>query len=304
MNHPHERPLLIFDGECSFCRVWIEYWQKLTGAQVQYCAYQEVGGRFPDLPQKDFASAVTLFLPSGEARSGAFAVFSLLALLPGKSWMLWLYVHIPGFALLAELAYRMVARHRSFCYWATRALWGIPIEVESFGIASWLFLRTLGLAYLFAFASFAVQAAGLIGSRGISPVAEYLHSLREYYGAVYWQVPTVFWLNAGDRMIKAVGIAGILLSVLLLLGVRWRIVRVLLFVLYLSLVTAGQEFMGYQWDALLLEAGFLSILLGSSPVIIWLYRWLLFRLIFLSGVVKLASGDPVVAPLHRPAGAL
>jgi lipase maturation factor 1 len=292
MNDPHERPVLIFDGECSFCRVWIEYWQKVTGERVLYCSYQEIGDRFPDLPRKDFASAVTLFLPGGEARSGAHAVFTLLAPLPGKSWTLWLYVHIPGLAWLAELAYRMVARHRSFCYWATRALWGIPVEVETFGIASWLFLRTLGLAYLFAFASFAVQAAGLIGSHGISPVAEYLRSLREYYGAVYWQVPTIFWLNAGDLMIKAVGIAGIALSVLLLLGVRWRIVRVALFVLYLSLVTGGQEFMGYQWDALLLEAGFLAILLGSSPVIVWLYRWLLFRLIFLSGVVKLASGDP------------
>jgi lipase maturation factor 1 len=292
MDSSLDRPMLVFDGECSFCRLWIEYWQKLTGDRVQYGSFQEVGDRFPDFPQRDFASAVTLFLPSGEAQSGAHAVLSLLGLLPGKSWMLWLYLHLPGFALIANLAYRVIARHRSFCSWATRVLWGIPIEVENFHIASWLFLRTLGAVYLLAFASFAVQAAGLIGSHGISPVAEYLHSLREYYGAVYWQVPSVFWWNASDGMIKAVGIAGICLSVLLLLGVRWRIIRVALFVLYLSLVTAGQEFMGYQWDALLLEAGFLAILLGSSPVIVWLYRWLLFRLVFLSGVVKLASGDP------------
>jgi len=292
MNDSLDPPLLVFDGACSFCRAWIEYWRQLTGDRVRYAPYQEIGDRFPNLPQKDFASAVTLFLPSGEARSGAHAVFSLLALLPGKSWMLWLYVHIPGFALIAELIYRMVARHRSFCYWGTRALWGIPIEVETFHIATSLFLRTLGAVYLLAFASFAAQAAGLIGSHGISPVAEYLQSLREYYGAVYWKVPTVFWLNAGDGMIKAVGIGGICLSVLLLLGLRWRILRIALFVLYLSLVTAGQEFMGYQWDALLLEAGFLAILLGSSPIVIWLYRWLLFRLMFLSGAVKLASGDP------------
>jgi predicted DCC family thiol-disulfide oxidoreductase YuxK len=291
MNDSLDRPLLVFDGDCSFCRVWVEYWQRLTGDQVLYTPFQEVGD-LPDLPRKDFASAVTLFLPGEEAKSGAHAVFSLLALVPGKSGMLWLYAHLPGFALISELVYRTIARHRSFCYLATRALWGVPIETETFGIASWLFLRTLGAIYLIAFASFAVQASGLIGSHGISPVAEYLHSLREYYGAVYWQVPTVFWLNAGDRMIKAVGIGGICLSVLLLLGVRWRILRVVLFVLYLSLVTAGQEFMGYQWDALLLEAGFLAILLGSSPIVIWLYRWLLFRLMFLSGVVKLASGDP------------
>jgi predicted DCC family thiol-disulfide oxidoreductase YuxK len=292
MNGSLDRPLLVFDGDCSFCRAWFEYWRQLTGERVLYTPYQEIGDRFPNLPHKDFASAVTLFLPTGEARSGAHAVFSLLALVPGKGWMLWLYLHIPGFAPIAEQAYSVVARHRSFCYWATRKLWGIPIEVENFGIATWLFLRTLGAIYLVAFASFAVQADGLIGSHGISPVAEYLRSLREYYGAVYWQVPTVFWLNAGDRMIKAVGIGGICLSVLLFLGVRWRILRVALFLLYLSLVTAGQEFMGYQWDALLLEAGFLAILLGSSPIVIWLYRWLLFRLIFLSGAVKLGSGDP------------
>ncbi len=292
MNDSLDRSLVVFDGACSFCRVWIDYWQQLTRERVLYCPYQEVASRFPDLPQEDFASAVKLFLPNREVRSGAFAVFTLLALLPGKSWMLGLYEHVPGVAPITELAYRIVARNRSFCYWATRVFWGVPVEVETFGIASWLFLRTLGVVYLCAFASFAVQAAGLIGSRGISPVAEYLQSLREAYGSVYWQVPTVFWLNAGDRMITAVGITGISLSVLLILGVRWRIVRVLLFVLYLSLVTAGQEFMGYQWDALLLEAGFLAILLGSSPVIVWLYRWLLFRLIFLSGVVKLASGDP------------
>ena len=64
-----------------------------------------------------------------------------------------------------------------------------------------------------------------------------------------------------------------------------------LVILYLSLVTAGQVFMGYQWDALLLEAGFLAIFLGSSPLILWLFRWLLFRLMFLSGAVKLLSGD-------------
>jgi len=292
MNDSLDRPTLVFDGDCSFCRAWIEYWQKITGERVLYAPYQEVGERFPNLPQKDFTSAVTLFLPGGEVRSGAHAVFSLLALLPGETWMLWLYAHLPGFALITELAYRVVARNRSFCYWVTRALWGIPIEVESFSTASWLFLRTLGAVYLFAFASFALQAAGLIGSHGISPVAEYLHSLREYYGAVYWEAPTVFWLGASDGMIKAVGIAGICLSALLLLGLRWRILRIVLFVLYLSLVTAGQEFMGYQWDALLLEAGFLAILLGSSPIVVWLYRWLLFRLMFLSGVVKLASGDP------------
>ena len=300
MDDSLDRPIAVFDGECSFCRAWIEYWHKLTGERVLYRSYQEIrpevdqeiGRRFPHLFEKDLAASLTLLLPGGEVRKGAHAVFSVLGLVPEKRWMLWLYLHIPGFAVIAELAYRAFGRHRDFCYGATRALWGIPIKVESFGIGSWLFLRTLGAIYLFAFASFAVQAAGLIGSHGISPVAEFLQSIKQYYGAAYWQVPTLFWWSAGDGMIKAAGIAGIFLSILLFLGVGWRVLRAALFVLYLSLVTAGQEFMGYQWDALLLEAGFLAILLGSSPVVVWLYRWLLFRLIFLSGAVKLASGDP------------
>src|SRR5579864_4189425 len=130
MNDPLHRATLLFDGDCSFCRAWIDYWQQLTDNRVLYTPYQEISpevdrqitNRFPDFPRKDFASAVTLFLPGGEMRRGAHAVFSLLALVPGKAWMLWLYTSIPGFAPIAELAYRAVARHRSFCYWATRVL--------------------------------------------------------------------------------------------------------------------------------------------------------------------------------------
>src|SRR5579864_8689398 len=242
MNDSLDWPMLVFDGDCSFCRAWVDYWRRLTGERVLYTPCQEIGSRFPNLSQKDFAAAVSLFLPTGEVRIAAHAVFSLLNFVSGKRWMLWMYVQIPGFALIAELLYRVVARHRSLAYWTTRALWGIPIEVESSDVTTWLFLRTLGAIYLAAFASLALQAAGLIGSHGISPIADYLHSLREYYGAPYWQVPTVFWWSATDRMIKAVGVAGICLSVLLLFGVRWRILRFALFVLYLSLVTAGQEF--------------------------------------------------------------
>jgi hypothetical protein len=69
------------------------------------------------------------------------------------------------------------------------------------------------------------------------------------------------------------------------------VVRTGLFVLYLSLDTAGQMFMNYQWDALLLEAGFLAAFLGSEVAIVKLFRWLLCRLIFLSGAVKLLSQD-------------
>ena len=67
-----------------------------------------------------------------------------------------------------------------------------------------------------------------------------------------------------------------------------------LFVLYLSYVYAGQRFMSFQWDMLLVEAGFLAIFLtGGSRIVVWLYRLLLFRFVFLSGLVKVLSGDPI-----------
>ncbi|HST10020.1 MAG TPA: lipase maturation factor family protein, partial [Terriglobales bacterium] len=91
--------------------------------------------------------------------------------------------------------------------------------------------------------------------------------------------------------LRVIWISGVCLSLLLLCGVNVRVVRLGLFVLYLSIDTAGQVFMTYQWDALLLEAGFLAVFLGSEVVMVRLFRWLLCRLMFLSGAVKLLSGD-------------
>jgi predicted DCC family thiol-disulfide oxidoreductase YuxK len=287
-----DRPLLVFDGECPFCRAWVDYWKHLTGDRVLYAPFQEAGSRFPGLPQADFASAVKLIMPDGEVRSGAHAVFSVLEPVPGKRWMLWCYLHIPGAEALCETAYSVIARYRSLFYWATRLLWGIPLEPETYQLSSWLFLRTLAVIYFIAFASFGVQAAGLIGSHGILPAADFLREVREYLGTPqYWSVPTIFWLNASDTVIRTVWITGAALSLGLLLGLNWRAIRVALFFFYLSLVSAGQVFMSYQWDALLLEAGFLAIFLGSSSAIVRLFRWLLCRLMLMSGAVKLVSGD-------------
>ena len=288
-----DRPLLVFDGECPFCRAWVEYCKRLTGDRVLYAPYQEVGPHIPNVPLEDFASAVKLIMPDGKVLSGAHAVFGALDSVQSKRWMMWSYKHIPAVASFSEAAYSVIARHRSFAYRVTSLLWGIPLEIETYRVSTWLFLRALGAIYLIAFASFGVQAAGLIGSSGILPVAEFLRSAREYFRtAAYWNIPTLFWLNASNAGVKTDWIAGICLSVLLLLGVNWRPIRLALFLLYLSIVTAGQVFMTYQWDALLLEAGFLAIFLGSSSVIIRLFRWLLCRFIFLSGAVKLLSGDP------------
>ena len=287
-----DRPLLVFDGDCSFCKAWIHYWKRLTGELIAYAPYQEVASLFPGISKTQFAAAVHLILPNGEVRSGAHAVFSTLDSVPGRGWMLWLYEHFPGAEGISETGYRVVARNRSLGYWLTKLLWGTPVEPPTYRLSSWLFLRLLGAIYLVAVASFGVQASGLIGSGGILPLAQFLPAVRQYLGpSAYWSAPTIFWFGASDGFLKAVWLAGVCLSLALFLGIDWRWLRVALFVLYLSLVTAGQVFMGYQWDALLLEAGFLVIFLGSSPLLTSLFRWLLFRLMFLSGAVKLLSGD-------------
>jgi hypothetical protein len=159
--------------------------------------------------------------------------------------------------------------------------------------AEWLFRKMLGAIYAIAFLSLYLQIAGLIGSRGILPLRLYLARISEAFGAGrYWSFPTVFWIASSDFALKAVCAAGVAFSILLMAGYAERVALIVCWALYLSLTVAGQDFMSFQWDILLLETGFLAIFLGFSPVIVWLYRWLLFRLVLLSGAVKLLSGDP------------
>jgi hypothetical protein len=182
-----------------------------------------------------------------------------------------------------------------------KSLFSRPLALaEDFQIASWLFLRALALIYFAAFLSIAVQIPGLAGPNGILPFEEYLtlaYQQRGYQAFLY--LPTVFWINSGNLALQLVAYAGCLLSVLLFIGYRRTTMLILLFICYLSLFHAGQMFMTFQWDTLLLEAGFLAIFLASGPsqLVIFLYHWLLFRLRFMSGVSKIASGDPVWADL-------
>ena len=168
------------------------------------------------------------------------------------------------------------------------------------------FVRALGLVYLLAFASFWSQAEGLVGSRGILPVADTLRRAGEAFGpAAWWHLPTVLWLNAGDPALHALCAAGCAAALLALAGVAPALSLALCWLLYLSVYVAGQQFLSYQWDVLLLEAGMLGVLWAPlswrprrvweqrpSRAVTWLLRWLVFRLMWSSGVVKLLSGDP------------
>jgi len=93
--------------------------------------------------------------------------------------------------------------------------------------------------------------------------------------------------------LKGACFAGIAAACLVTFNIFTRAALIACFVGYLSITRAGQDFTSFQWDFLLLESGFLAILLAwNSPIIIILYRLLIARFMFMSGVVKIASGDP------------
>jgi lipase maturation factor 1 len=160
------------------------------------------------------------------------------------------------------------ARLRGAATIAARLLSGPVDRRPSYRTTRAIFLRGMGLVYLAAFWSLAVQADGLIGSRGIAPVGEFLDSAGQILGSGrYWQVPTVMWLDSSDRTLHALCWGGVVISGLLIAGLLAGECLVLLWLGYLSLVSVGQPFLGYQWDALLLESGLLAILLalGCPP---------------------------------------
>ncbi|MGB5441634.1 MAG: lipase maturation factor family protein [Gammaproteobacteria bacterium] len=165
---------------------------------------------------------------------------------------------------------------------------------NGYRLVSAVFLRLLGGIYLIAFVSISLQIDGLSGSQGIMPIAERLANFAQNSGLErYFIIPTLFWLNSSDLMLAGTTITGCIAALLVIFNFWSRAALIVAFVLYLSLFTACQPFLNFQWDSLLLETGFLAIFLTpQSRVVIWLFRWLLFRLRFMSGISKLASGDP------------
>ncbi|MGZ8184476.1 MAG: lipase maturation factor family protein [Methylobacter sp.] len=161
-------------------------------------------------------------------------------------------------------------------------------------LVSWVFLRGLAVIYFAAFASMAVQIEGLIGENGILPIQSKLSEIARIFPHSKFSVfPTLFWFDTSDQALMLVCYAGMAAAVLLLLDVFVRMALVFCYVLYLSIAVAGQDFTAFQWDVFLLEAGFLAIFLTwGSEIIVFLYRFLIARFMFMGGVVKLASGDP------------
>jgi len=181
----------------------------------------------------------------------------------------------------------------------------LPLK-NSYVISQFFFIRCLGLIYLIAFVSIWPQIHGLIGSEGILPIQNYLEAIKENVGLKgYWLAPGVFWLNGSDIVLTVVCALGVIFSLCVIWGLIQGWALLALWILYLSLFSVGQDFLSFQWDTLLLEVGLLSIFVSSwkwrdrlrqktgfpQRLALWLMWWVLFRLMFQSGLVKLTSGD-------------
>lgn len=124
VDSPPTRPLLVFDGDCGFCRYWLARWRRLIGDRFDAEPYQTAAARFPALPVSRFRHSVHLILPDGRVYHGAEAAYRLRALAPGRDGWLAAYQHLPGFRALADLGYRIIADHRNAAFRVTRWIWG------------------------------------------------------------------------------------------------------------------------------------------------------------------------------------
>jgi hypothetical protein len=174
-----------------------------------------------------------------------------------------------------------LAGERGAAYWRTR----------------WLLQRTLAGIYLVAFLVAVNQFGPLLGSHGLTPVPFYL----QHVG--FWNTPSLFFLYYSDGFAATFAWLGVVCSLLAIIGLSERfgtpvsmVVWGVMWLLYLSFVNVGQTWYAFGWETLLLECGFLAIFLGARHVtppivVIWLFRWVLFRLMFGAGLIKL-RGDP------------
>lgn len=169
--------------------------------------------------------------------------------------------------------------------------------VESYSIALGCFPQLLGAIYLLAFGSLLVQVRGLYSSLGILPIQELVTNVRRNAGTrAFLRFPSIFWISANDTFITASAVLGVCLSIYLLAGLPPLPALILLWLIYLSFASLGQEFLSFQWDALLLETGFMTIFLPlaapASPVVCLAFQLFIFRFMLSAGTVKLTSHDP------------
>jgi hypothetical protein len=176
---------------------------------------------------------------------------------------------------------------------------------SSFAHTAWVFSRAISLIYAIAFLSIIVQARGLWGSTGILPISHYADLATNQLGlSRFYVLPSFFYITAADWAIVGFAVLGTVAAALAFFGFAQGWMLLLCYLLYLSYVSMGQDFLSFQWDVLLLEVGFLALFVvpwrfGFFPwlavephqMVIWIFYLVIFKLMLLSGLAKIWSGD-------------
>lgn len=155
--------------------------------------------------------------------------------------------------------------------------------------------RTVGALFFIAFLNAVNQFQPLLGERGLMPVPLFVREVP------FRESPSLFYFFPNDRAFALCAWLGVALSAVIVSGLvdrhSWVLLAiwVAIWVLYLSFVNVGQIFYGFGWESIILEAGAYAAFLGGSEasaqvVVMWLFRWLLFRVMFGAGLIKL-RGD-------------
>ncbi len=180
----------------------------------------------------------------------------------------------------------------------------IPINTSDYYLTRFVFLRILGISYLFAYFSLADQVIPLLGKNGLTPAKKYLQAVEtrfENKWKAFWNRPTIFLWKCNDQILKYLAWLGVILSFLLTIGFANVFLLLTLWILYMSYVHIGQVWYRYGWESQLLETGFLAIFLvplfnplpfsnfaTPLPAIIALL-WLTARINLGSGLIKLKA---------------
>ncbi len=275
---------MLYDGDCSFCKYWIEQLARLTKDKIEFKPYQNVlgAGTWNGFTREDCKRSIKLYDSStGQAYEAAHAAYKALDY-AGVALPFRLYQRLPGFKQLSELVYAVVAWLRP---WLSSLGSALPRSVD------W-FIRCIGFVYLLAFLSLITQVEALFGPRGLSPIP--------------FRQLGIDWVTAPVLFMQVACVLGMVASVLVMLRRFASPALLLNFIIYYCFVQFGSVFMSFQWDGLLLETSFLAGLLHfcsvrgfnlAAKLIYYSLLLLLFKLMFLSGIVKLASGDHAWANL-------
>jgi len=196
---------------------------------------------------------------------------------------------------VAESRNAILPRLKLFAAWDDSSYW----------LTRFAILRLLGFVYFVAFLAAANQIIPLVGEHGLLPARDFLDRVTAHFGSRadgFLQLPSLFWFDVSDPFLKTVAWLGVGLSLVVLLGYANAILMSLLWGLYLSFIHIGQDWYSYGWEIQLLETGFLAIFLcplwdgrpfpkrPPPKLVIWLFRWLIFRIMLGAGLIKL-RGD-------------